>query len=163
MINFCRPVHVVAAIDFGTTFSGAAFSTKASFESNPLRVEIIQLDNRKAYQKTLTSVLFNKNEFEAFGEQAERKYMTLALQGHADDLFFFRNFKMQLHHEKVSRLFLINIHHSNMSIARGLSFFFLNGFEIVVIFQSLVYSLIIACAPRKCSKVLTKDIESLPW
>ncbi|VDH96779.1 Hypothetical predicted protein [Mytilus galloprovincialis] len=98
-----KPMQVVAAIDFGTTFSGAAFSTKSSFESNPLRVENIQLDKKKAYHKTQTSVLFRKLEFIAFGEQAERRYQTLSLKEETDDLFFFRNFKMQLHGEKLSK------------------------------------------------------------
>ncbi|VDI57203.1 Hypothetical predicted protein [Mytilus galloprovincialis] len=98
-----RPIQVVAAIDFGTTFSGSAISTKSMFESNPLRVENIQLDKKKAYHKTQTSVLFKEDEFVAFGQQAERKYKTLSLKGQADDLFYFRNFKMQLHGEKLSK------------------------------------------------------------
>lgn len=98
-----KPVQVVVAIDFGTTFCGAAFSTKASFESNPLRVENIQLDKQKAYHKTQTSVLFDDKGFVAFGGQAERKYKNLSLKGQAENSFFFRNFKMQLHSENLSK------------------------------------------------------------
>lgn len=97
-------MQVVVAIDFGTTFCGAAFSTKASFESNPLRVENIQLDKQKAYHKTQTSVLFDDKGFVAFGGQAERKYKNLSLKGQAENSFFFRNFKMQLHSENVSKM-----------------------------------------------------------
>ncbi|CAG2201160.1 unnamed protein product [Mytilus edulis] len=63
------------------------------FESNPLRVENIQLDKKKAYHKTQTSVLFKEDEFVAFGQQAERKYKTLSLKGQTDDLFYFETSK----------------------------------------------------------------------
>ncbi|VDI64525.1 Hypothetical predicted protein, partial [Mytilus galloprovincialis] len=102
-VRSTRPEQVVAAIDFGTRFSGAAFSTKTQNERNPLNVESIQLDKQKSYYKTQTSILLSNKGFKAFGEQAEIKFKIAHLKGKADDLYFFRNFKMQLHGEKLSK------------------------------------------------------------
>lgn len=99
--SFFRPEKVVAAIDFGTTFSGAAFSTKAWFESNPFQVNHIQIGNQSGYYKTQTSVLLKEGEFVAFGDQAEKKFKNACLRGKRKDMFFFKTFKMQLHSEKV--------------------------------------------------------------
>ncbi|XP_063413738.1 heat shock 70 kDa protein 12B-like isoform X2 [Mytilus trossulus] len=95
----------VAAIDFGTTYSGYAFSTKSQPNS------IYTCDWRRSSllsNKAPTSVLLNhKKEFLAFGYDAETKYMSY-LENESDDedseeekeaVYYFRRFKMALHNQ----------------------------------------------------------------
>lgn len=97
----------VAAIDFGTTYSGYAFSTKSQPNS------IYTCDWKKSSllsYKAPTSVLLNHNkEFLAFGYDAESRYMS-SLENDSDDddsgeekdaVYYFRRFKMALHNESV--------------------------------------------------------------
>ncbi|XP_063413737.1 heat shock 70 kDa protein 12A-like isoform X1 [Mytilus trossulus] len=97
----------VAAIDFGTTYSGYAFSTKSQPNS------IYTCDWRRSSllsNKAPTSVLLNhKKEFLAFGYDAETKYMSY-LENESDDedseeekeaVYYFRRFKMALHNQSV--------------------------------------------------------------
>jgi hypothetical protein len=57
-----------AAIDFGTTFSGYAFQTKADFKEDPIRIQGFTWttgSNAGLSNKTPTCVLFNPlKEFE---------------------------------------------------------------------------------------------------
>ncbi|CAG2213173.1 unnamed protein product [Mytilus edulis] len=98
----------VVAIDFGTTYSGYAFSTKSQPNS------IYTCDWRRSSllsYKAPTSVLLNhKKEFLAFGYDAETKYMS-SLENDSDDedseeakeavYYYFRRFKMALYNESV--------------------------------------------------------------
>lgn len=87
----------VAAIDFGTTYSGYAYSTK----SDPSAIETCkwkygQLESSKA----LTSVLLDrKKNFLAFGYEAEKKFVDNAGDDKPDVLYYFRRFKMILHNQ----------------------------------------------------------------
>lgn len=96
---------LVAAIDFGTTYSGYAFSFKHEHDSDPLKVcsnnwtagsrSLVSL-------KTPTCVLFNKDkEFDSFGYEAEDKYSDLAEDEEHQDWFFFKRFKMSLFNKAV--------------------------------------------------------------
>ncbi|XP_019623425.1 PREDICTED: heat shock 70 kDa protein 12A-like [Branchiostoma belcheri] len=88
---------MVAAIDFGTTYSGYAFS----FMSSP--DDIIVNKNWGAdvgFQsyKTPTSVLLSpEGELVAFGFEACAKYTTLLEENEDKDYYFFDRFKMRLH------------------------------------------------------------------
>ncbi|KAI8485288.1 hypothetical protein Bbelb_370350 [Branchiostoma belcheri] len=94
-----RKYLLVAAIDFGTTFSGYAFS----FTSN--KDNIIMNKNwgtQSGFQshKTETSVLLTpEGEFMAFGSEASKKYAELE-EGDAKKHYYFHRFKMKLHTEK---------------------------------------------------------------
>ena len=50
-----------------------------------------------------TTVLMKPDKtFHSFGFEAESKYKSLSIQGHQRDWYYFRFFKMKLHHERVS-------------------------------------------------------------
>ena len=94
---------MVAAIDFGTTFSGYAFS----FKNDPDDVRM----NKNwgaglgfGSYKTPTCVLVDgRKKFVAFGYQAQSKFAALVEEDDQDHLYFDK-FKMKLHNNKVSIL-----------------------------------------------------------
>ena len=87
---------LVVAIDFGTTFSGYAFS----FKTKPDEIRMNKswgADLAFQSYKTPTSVLVNpKGKFEAFGFEAEQQYANLE-DDIADKYALFEKFKMKLH------------------------------------------------------------------
>ncbi|VDI34561.1 Hypothetical predicted protein, partial [Mytilus galloprovincialis] len=98
-------VHV-AAIDFGTTYSGYAFSVSAP-ETDLKDVEILsnQIWNsgtaEVASLKTPTCLLLSKDrKISAFGYEAEEQYADIVLDGDTEDYYFFHRFKMNLHNNK---------------------------------------------------------------
>lgn len=97
---------LVAAIDFGTTYSGYAFSMKSTFEEEPLKIHTNQAWNAGGRQllslKTPTCLLLNsEKELDAFGYEAENKYAELVMDGDHKDYYYFHRFKMSLHNNKV--------------------------------------------------------------
>ncbi|XP_052760567.1 heat shock 70 kDa protein 12A-like [Mya arenaria] len=94
---------LVAAFDFGTTYSGYAFS----FRDDPNKIQTNQNwyagggASRLVSLKTPTSVLLNpKGEFDKFGFEAEDKYATLAEDDEHHGWRLFRRFKMVLHNNE---------------------------------------------------------------
>ncbi|XP_062588728.1 heat shock 70 kDa protein 12A-like [Saccostrea cucullata] len=103
---------VVAAIDFGTTYSGYAFSFLSDYTRDPLKVyNNTRWENEgDGTFKAPTSILFDEHErFRFFGYDAEKKYASLVSENEedeesGDDLpnenhqnwFYFRRFKMTL-------------------------------------------------------------------
>ncbi|CAC5372709.1 unnamed protein product [Mytilus coruscus] len=96
---------LVAAIDFGSSDSGCAFSLCSDYKSNPLDIQTESLGgNGPETQKSPTVVLMNPDgEFAAFGKKAEQQYEELALDEEDKKWFYFRRFKMQLFTKKVLR------------------------------------------------------------
>lgn len=96
---------LVAAIDFGTTFSGFAFSTRHDFEKDPTNTNIkrwIDPTSSMVYNKTSTCILFTKEKkFNSFGFEAEAKYLDLVLDNEHKNWYFFRRFKMTLYEFEV--------------------------------------------------------------
>lgn len=94
----------VIALDFGTTYSGYAFSSRSEFEDNPLKIqnnqEWIASGTSLLSLKTPTSLLIKKDgDFVAFGYEAEDKfYAALENESHKD-LMLFRRFKMKLYNK----------------------------------------------------------------
>ncbi|WAQ98326.1 HS12A-like protein [Mya arenaria] len=100
---------VVAAIDFGTTFSGFAYSMNHDFNENPSKVSTNTnwvAGGQLISSKTPTVLLLNPDRtFKAFGYEAEGQYGDLAAQdAERDDgkllhkeHFYFRRFKMKLY------------------------------------------------------------------
>lgn len=94
--------EIVAAIDFGTTYSGYAYCSKSDFKRSP---PVIKTSAWKSgtgtcdkFMKTPTVVLFDQNgKFDSFGFEAEKKYLKLALRNQQDPWYFFKRFKMRLH------------------------------------------------------------------
>lgn len=102
-------VHV-AAIDFGTTYSGYAFSVSAQ-DSELQDVEILsnQIWNsgtaEVASLKTPTCLLLSKDrKISVFGYEAEEQYADIVLDGNVEDYYFFHRFKMNLHNNKVKQM-----------------------------------------------------------
>ncbi|VDI34560.1 Hypothetical predicted protein [Mytilus galloprovincialis] len=98
-------VHV-AAIDFGTTYSGYAFSVSAP-ETELKDVEILynQIWNsgtaEVASLLTPTCLLLSKDrKISVFGYEAEEQYADIVLDGDTEDYYFFHRFKMNLHNNK---------------------------------------------------------------
>ena len=99
---------VVAAIDFGTTYSGYAYSMK----NDPMKISINQGwvagSDRLISPKTPTCVLVNpQKQFDSFGYDAENKFLDLLDDGEEENWMFFRWFKMVLNNHKVVRKFLL--------------------------------------------------------
>lgn len=110
-VSFVRKVMtnlIVAAIDFGTTFSGYAFSFVHQYMKDPLKISLNTWTAGSGgvmSLKTSTCVLFDpKGEFHSFGYDAEDKYSDLALDNIHHDWYYFRRFKMTLYKRKVCLL-----------------------------------------------------------
>ena len=91
---------IVAAIDFGTTYSGYAFSFKDDYKKDPTK---ISANNWVAGSRCLVSmkapstILLDENKkFVAFGYEAEDQYSDLTLDGDHEKYYYFRRFKMLL-------------------------------------------------------------------
>jgi len=92
---------VVAAIDFGTTYSGYAFS----FTRDPDSIHMMRKweggDPGVSNQKTPTSLLLKPNgEFHSFGFGARDFYHDLE-EAEARKWYYFEKFKMSLHSNQV--------------------------------------------------------------
>lgn len=99
----------VIALDFGTTYSGYAFSSRSDFEDNPLKIqnnqEWIASGTSLLSLKTPTSLLIQKDgNFVAFGYEAEDKFYTALENENHKDLMLFRRFKMKLYNKMVNNL-----------------------------------------------------------
>lgn len=96
---------MVAAIDFGTTYSGYSFSMRDEFEKNALQIHtpVWKAGSRQFMsEKTPTCLLLNSEQkFEAFGFDAEDQWTELLLDGEEEDYYYFERFKMNLHNNKV--------------------------------------------------------------
>jgi hypothetical protein len=96
---------LIAAMDFGTTYSGYAFK----FPRDSTKYIYIKSWNKEAGSSCLPSekapscVLLKANgEFKSFGYQAEKDYYDISSEGLMEEWHFFRHFKMILHNEEVS-------------------------------------------------------------
>ena len=102
---------VIAAIDFGTTYSGYAYTLKHELEKPRTAKEMCQVLTHNwqsgssaglISHKTPTSLLLKKDgTFHSFGYDAERKYIRLAERNEHKGWKFFRKFKMLLHNNEV--------------------------------------------------------------
>lgn len=92
---------MVAAIDFGTTFSGYAFAMRDELEKDSSKIFAPHWhasDGSLISHKTPTTVLLDKEEkLVDFGFDAETTYAELAENGEHEDHFYFRRFKMLLY------------------------------------------------------------------
>ncbi|XP_022321480.2 heat shock 70 kDa protein 12A-like isoform X1 [Crassostrea virginica] len=88
---------MVCAIDFGTTYSGYAYSMR----SDTMKIFCPQWTSGTSTlvsYKTPTTVLLDRDEeFVAFGYDAEKMYSEYVEEDEADDYFYFRRFKMMLY------------------------------------------------------------------
>ncbi|XP_060071134.1 heat shock 70 kDa protein 12B-like [Ylistrum balloti] len=94
---------VVAAIDFGTTYSGYAYTYRREYEKSAGSREIVinrwsPKTGAHLSAKAPTTVLFDPEmTFHSFGYEAEEKYADLIQEKQHQDWHCFRRFKMKLH------------------------------------------------------------------
>ena len=90
-------------IDFGTTYSGFAFSFNKEEDDEAIfmnRDWVNELGHRTS--KTPTCLLLNKDQsFDSFGYKAVEKYAHLRSVYEEKEFFFFQNFKMKLFEVRV--------------------------------------------------------------
>ena len=93
----------VAAIDFGTAYSGYAFSSKA--EPLKIHTNVWNANHLQSAKAPTTLLLSPEGEFQAFGYDAETKYTEMMSEKKKDDLcpYYFHCFKMILQCENVSQ------------------------------------------------------------
>lgn len=109
---------VIVAIDFGTTFSGFAWSMRSELEdyqhgqckSDVPPISISQNWNSPSQNavslKTPTCLLLDaEKEFRSFGYKAENEYVHLAREKSHQRYYFFQRFKMVLHEVRLHKLF----------------------------------------------------------
>lgn len=91
----------VAAIDFGTTYSGFALSFT--------RREGIYMNRRwgseegRETMKTPTTILLRPNkDFDSFGYEADERYVHFK-RGEEKNYYYFKHFKMELHKSRVGK------------------------------------------------------------
>ncbi|XP_048778297.2 heat shock 70 kDa protein 12A-like [Ostrea edulis] len=94
---------LIAAMDFGTTYSGYAFK----FPLDSPKYIYIKSWNEEAGSSCLPSekapscVLLRANgEFKSFGYKAEKEYNEISSEGQMEEWHFFKHFKMILHNEE---------------------------------------------------------------
>lgn len=97
---------LVAAIDFGTTYSGYACLTKDEFETykgdnSKIHCPTWEREGGLSYQAP-TSVLFRPNKtFHSFGYDAEKYYHENSDNIDFKEWYFYKHFKMKLYTDKV--------------------------------------------------------------
>ncbi|XP_052225981.1 heat shock 70 kDa protein 12A-like isoform X2 [Dreissena polymorpha] len=97
---------VVAAIDFGTTYSGWAFSFKNEFEMEPTRIGSKTWTGGKlSSPKAPTCILIRPDgkTLEAFGFEAESRYSELSESEAYKFWYYFRRFKMSLWNKPIHK------------------------------------------------------------
>ncbi|XP_060600928.1 heat shock 70 kDa protein 12A-like [Ruditapes philippinarum] len=92
---------IVAAIDFGTTYSGYAYSFKDEYKKDPSKIFANNSWSDGTSMRTSkapTVILFdNKGKFNSFGYDAETKYAELSEDEEHIGWKYFRCFKMKLY------------------------------------------------------------------
>ncbi|XP_033743258.1 heat shock 70 kDa protein 12B-like [Pecten maximus] len=94
---------IVAALDFGTTYSGYAFQMRHDYERDPLKINTNSWigSGKLMSQKAPSSVLLSPDKkFDSFGYDAETKYSELSEENNHKGWLYFRHFKMLLHNNK---------------------------------------------------------------
>ncbi|XP_071124508.1 heat shock 70 kDa protein 12A-like [Mytilus edulis] len=95
---------IVAAIDFGTTYSGYAFCTRDDYSKNPDDPKMgVREWSEGSYKTTKapTCVLFTpEQKFDSFGYDAMSKFRTNSDKKDYSKWYYFEHFKMMLFKEK---------------------------------------------------------------
>ena len=94
---------LVAALDFGTTYSGYAFSFRSKPNDIHTNPEWVAGSEKLISLKCPSSVLLKPDKtLHSFGYEAENKYADLAEDDDHHNWYLFRRFKMTLYETKVS-------------------------------------------------------------
>ena len=98
-----RSYLAVVAIDFGTTYSGFAFSFNKDRGKDSIFMNMDWVNEHGSQtSKTPTCLLLKPDlSFDSFGYDAIEKYAGLEGDDGEKEHFFFKHFKMTLHNDKV--------------------------------------------------------------
>ena len=93
----------MVAIDFGTTYSGFAFSFNKDRGRDSIFMNMDWVNEQGSQtSKTPTCLLLKPDlSFDSFGYDAIEKYAGLEGDGGEKEYFFFKHFKMTLHNDQV--------------------------------------------------------------
>ncbi|XP_060585439.1 heat shock 70 kDa protein 12B-like [Ruditapes philippinarum] len=93
---------LVAAIDFGTTYSSWGFSFRHEFKSVPTRVFTKNWNGRQYSYKGPTTILIEPDgrTLHSFGYDAEKKYIDLIQDEEQEHWYYFERFKMKLYEQQ---------------------------------------------------------------
>jgi len=95
------------AIDFGTSYSGYAFSFKCDKNREQIRIPPWGLEHGQKTYKTPTCILFDEEQnFLKFGYDALKTYTVSMKRDQAKEHYIFEHFKMELYN-KVSTFALV--------------------------------------------------------
>ena len=104
---------LICAIDFGTTFSGFAYSSKKEYDYDPLNIAVPNWDTPPSVQisyKTPTTLLLDKDQkFLAFGYEAESRYAELVENERNGEYIYIRRFKMLLYNTLRKKVLIMHI------------------------------------------------------
>lgn len=114
---------IVAALGFGSMYSGYAFSSQSDFEKDPLKInlnEVWESGNESLTSlKTPTCLLLDKStKIIAFGYEAENIYNGYPYYHDGEeqaDNYFFNNFHWGYFNSEVTRLCVAILHFQSMS------------------------------------------------
>ncbi|XP_052237389.1 heat shock 70 kDa protein 12B-like isoform X2 [Dreissena polymorpha] len=97
---------LVAAIDFGTTYSGWGFSFNHDFQTDPTHISTMNWsDGKTISQKGPTCILIKPDgkTIDTFGFEAEKRYSELIEKGEHTKWFYFHRFKMMLWNKPINK------------------------------------------------------------
>ncbi|XP_043084946.1 heat shock 70 kDa protein 12A-like [Puntigrus tetrazona] len=96
------------AIDFGTSFSGYAFSFKTDKRLEQIRIPSWGVEQGLKTFKTPTCILFDEEQnFQKFGYDAMKTYTMLMKKEEAKKHYLFEHFKMELYDKEIHRDLII--------------------------------------------------------
>ncbi|XP_052793286.1 heat shock 70 kDa protein 12A-like isoform X2 [Mya arenaria] len=94
-VSVKRSALFCAAIDFGTTYTGYAFSSKHD------HTRVFTMTSEEGSSKVPTVLLFDQNKkFHSFGYEAQKKYKELLDRDNHREWYLFKEFKMTLFQSK---------------------------------------------------------------
>lgn len=111
LLHLEKSFLATVAIDFGTTYSGFAFSfNKDEGEDAIFMNRAWMNDQGNQTSKTPTCLLLKPDlSFHSFGYEAEEKYASLTSISEEKEYMFFHHFKMLLHNNEVRNLLNLRI------------------------------------------------------
>ncbi|CAG2244432.1 unnamed protein product [Mytilus edulis] len=90
----------VAALDFGTSYSGYAFSSLSEFQNDPLNIQVNETWGTGQTMLSIKSpkcILLNNNkEFQCFGYDAEYMYEDICTKGNRSESYFFYGLNIEV-------------------------------------------------------------------
>ncbi|XP_073673530.1 heat shock 70 kDa protein 12A-like [Garra rufa] len=96
------------AIDFGTSYSGYAFSFKSDFNQEQIWIPSWGMGQGQKTFKTPTCILFDEEEnFQKFGYEALRTYTLAMKKEQTMNHYLFEHFKMELYNTEIHRDLMI--------------------------------------------------------